>query len=402
MNIGMLSIHSSPLGKLGTRDTGGMSVYLFETSQKIGKRGHCVDIFTLKQENEGPSVQQLAENVRLIHLEITVRKKITKENLFEYLPLVFTAYREQLLSLNCNYDVIHSHYWLSGQLGRIIQKEYSLPHYATFHTLGKVKNFSCRNEREPDLRISSEATIAAECDSIVAFTEVEKNNLCTHYGTHPGKITVIPCGVNKELFQPVPSSRVTLGLDLIEDVKVLLFVGRKVPIKGVDKLLQAVAQLANKFALKCIIVGDIDENKPGVVNVQKCSKELGLDDCIINVGSIDHKDLPLYYSAADAVVVPSLHESFGLVVLEALACGTPVIGSAVGIIPQIINNTNGRIVAPGDVSELAEAIKQIIDDPDDSLGDCHKIRKSVENYGWDSVAERLLDVYRSGRTAIGG
>ncbi len=402
MNIGILAIHSSPLGKLGTRDNGGMSVYLLETAQKIGKRGHCVDIFTLGQENEGVSVQPLAENVRLIHLEITVKEKIAKESLFEYLPLVFTAYREQLSSLNCNYDVIHSHYWLSGLLGIMIQKEYTLPHYTTFHTLGKVKNISCPNERESNLRISSEGTIAAECDSIVAFTKEEKNNLCAYYGTLPGKITIIPCGVDSELFQPVTSSQLNLGLGLSDDDKVLLFVGRKVPIKGVDTLLQAVAQLADRYPLKCIIVGDEEENIPGVVKVQKYSDELRLAANIFNVGGIDHNDLPLYYSAADAVVVPSLHESFGLVVLEALACGTPVIGSAVGIIPQIINGTNGRIVTPGDVSELAEAIMQMIDGSDERLGDCHKIRRSVEDYSWDNVAERLLNVYSVERTTSGG
>ena len=403
MDILALSIHSSPLGQLGTRDTGGMSVYLLETAKRIGQLGHRIDIFTLKNNTQTiPNIYELSENVRLVSLAVESGGKLTKENLFEYLPMVYAAYQRQHHLLDREYDLIHSHYWLSGQLGIMIQKEFQLPHYVTFHTLGKVKNLACKDENEPNLRIVHEKKLAAECSVILAFTQEEKENLVTYYDALPGKIGIVPCGVDYQLFKPVRVSRAELQVDLEPEDKLLLYVGRTVPIKGIDKLLEAIAMVADEYPVKCILVGGDDEILEGVIDLQKRIDELFLGGKVIGIGNIKQEELVRYYCAADALVVPSLHESFCLVALEALACGTPVIGSAVGILPQVINRNNGFLVTAGDEHELAEAIKQIILKKTPRLKDRAGIRQTIVHYSWDRVAGRLLAIYTSDAEDLGG
>ncbi len=394
LNIQLLSIHSSPLGKLGTRDTGGMSVYLLETARKMGALGHRVDIFTLAEKGSvGSSILTLADNVRLVHLEVNAQERLTKENLFDYLPRVYDAYQEKIGSLQREYNLIHSHYWLSGCFGMMLQEEYQLPHYITFHTLGKVKNIASGDEKESTLRIFQERKLANECDCVVAFTPEDKNNLIAHCGAAPDKVAIIPCGVNMDIFKPVYSSIPAIKEKLTKEDKVLLFVGRTVPIKGIDKLLDAVALLIPEYPLKCVIVGGENKNLEGVVDIQKKIAERALDEIVFPVGRVEQEKLQYYYCAAAALVVPSLQESFGLVVLEALACGTPVIGSAVGVIPQVITEHNGYIVEAGDIHKLAAAIEQLVLQPNLTVAERNEIRDSVMHFSWDNVTDQLLNMY---------
>jgi D-inositol-3-phosphate glycosyltransferase len=236
LNIAMISIHSCPLGVLGGRDTGGMNVYVRELARELAKRGHMIDIYTMAhQPQHGPPIN-LGQNVRIIHLETGVNEDMPKLAIYDYIQR-FACGAEDFRKYNqMEYDLIHSHYWLSGLIGKQLQALWHIPHLAMFHTLGAVKNSIGIGEDEPELRIESEREVVGGCDCIIASTAREREELIKYYGASPDKITIIPCGVNLDLFKPIDKgiARKELGLD---HQKVILFVGRIEPLKGLEQLL---------------------------------------------------------------------------------------------------------------------------------------------------------------------
>ncbi|MCD5413267.1 MAG: glycosyltransferase, partial [Dehalococcoidia bacterium] len=308
LKIAMLSVHSCPLGRLGEKDTGGMSVYVRELARELGRRGHLVDVYTRVHDPNDDLVVELGHKARLIHLNAGEERDIDKLELYPHLDEFACNLENVRKRSGMRYDLIHSHYWLSGWVGERVQEWWGIPHIIMFHTLGAVKNAVGIGEGEAKLRIEIEKVLANKCHRIIAATAKERDDLVHYYGASPDTITIIPCGVNLELFQPMdrPLARQRLNLD---GEKVVLFVGRIDPLKGIENLLVAVSNLSRTHHLKLIVAGGGDKTQSEVERLKGLSRQLQIDDQVAFLGSMSQEDLPQLYNAADVCVVPSYYES---------------------------------------------------------------------------------------------
>jgi len=274
----MLSIHSNPIGELGANDTGGMSVYIRELARELGRRGHWVDIYTRLRNGRHQPVIDLFENVRLVHLGIPNNGNLSRLALYPYLSDFFKSMEDFRFHEGIEYDLIHSHYWLSGRLGSWAQELWDLPHLVMFHTLGEVKNRTTVGRPEPELRIAAEKELVNTCHRILAPTDREKDSLVRYYGVSGEKIGVVPCGVNLDLFQPQEkqATRKQLGFD--PDDIILLYVGRFEPLKGIDRLLEAISHLKDHQRLRLVLVGGDGDEAPESQFLRQKAINLGIED----------------------------------------------------------------------------------------------------------------------------
>ena len=391
----MISTHSSPVGELGTRDTGGMSVYIGEIARRLAGSGCAVDIFTRLQHSGSAKTVEPFPGVRIVYLPAGPPKALPHLVLYRHLPQFWENLESFRHTERIQYDLVHSHYYLSGQIGRWAREHWNVPHVLMFHTLGMLKNRIAGSEKEPLLRIALEKRIVKECDAILAGTEREKRDLIDLYGAPPHKIQVVPCGVDLERFHPSARCESRKRLRLNSGTRVILYVGRFDPIKGVDRLLGAAHLLRRDMRLHVLLVGGDGENTPEEQALRAMCRELSLDDCVTFVGRRDHYKLPDYYRAADALVLPSHYESFGLVVLEALSCGTPVVAMRVGVVEDIVHNgLNGWIVAENTCKDLAEGIRRVLKQHDAQKPTADSIRATVVDYDWRLVADAIHSKYR--------
>ncbi|MDD4876026.1 MAG: glycosyltransferase [Dehalococcoidales bacterium] len=394
LKIAMLSTHSCPVGNLGTKDTGGMSVYIRELARELGKLGHKVDVYTRAHDPKDHQIYELGHNARLIHLKAGENEEINKLTIYSYLP-DFTRNLENFKKRNnLTYDLIFSHYWLSGIVGEHLQKQWDVPHITMFHTLGAVKNTIDVGEREPEIRIKMERNLSQNCQHIVAPTGIEKRNIISHYAASSDKITVIPCGVNLELFHPVDKQMVkqTLGFN---DDSIILYVGRIEPLKGIDRLIRSISYLQNIQGLKLVIIGDDEKSQPEVKKLQKLCRELHVENSVNFLGVLKQKELPYYYSAADVCVIPSYYESFGLVALESLACGTPIIATNVGNMKSIIHHgKTGYVLTDNNPYSIADKIVELLSNSSDSPEIIREIRDSVSEYDWPNIAQKITGEFQ--------
>jgi D-inositol-3-phosphate glycosyltransferase len=389
LRIAMLSAHSCPVGDLGAKDTGGMSVYIRELARELGKMGHTIDIYTRIHDPADPLVEELSEGVRLIHLPAGKAATIRKMDVYFSLP-EFTFNLENYWQDNSlHYDIVFSHYWISALVGRYLQRKYRIPYITMYHTLGAIKNAIGIGEGESALRIVSERDTIADCQKVIVATEKEKQDLMLYYQALPEKVDVVPCGVNMNLFKPVDriSARRNLGLS---DEKVILYVGRIDPLKGIDQLVKTMPLLKNHDGLRLIIIGGDENSREEVGKLQKLASDLGVSGNITFQGLIKQDRLAEYYSAADVCVVPSYYESFGLVPLESLACGTPVVATDVGDLKNIIRHgETGYIVSDNAPEKLAVGISSVLAMPSLDKESKLVIRASVSAWDWARVAERI-------------
>ena len=393
INIAMLSIHSNPIGRLGTMDTGGMSVYISELARELGRRGHCVDIYTRLQNGGDPPVIEHGQNVRLIHLDIANNGNLSKLNLYPYIDKFFQALEAYRQKENLIYDVIHSHYWLSGCLGTWAQNDWDRPHVVTFHTLGKSKNRVGVGPREPELRIANEGELVQTSHRIVVPTRSERDSLIRHYGAPEDKIGIVPCGVNLELFRPESRVSARRQLGFYPDDHILLYVGRFEPQKGLDILLEAIACLKCFDRLRLVIVGGDGELDQAHQNLRHKARDLGISEKCLFTGPMDQRKLPTYYHSADALVIPSRYESFGLVGLEALACGRPVVSTPVGVMADRLRKARAvRVTSHMTPQSLAQEIQSLL--TESLLPPAVEIRESVLDYSWSNVADAIVKEYR--------
>ncbi len=396
LNIAMLSVHSCPVGELGTKDTGGMSVYIRELARELGMRGHFVDAYTRFHDLRDSQIIELGENTRLIHIKAGENDHMPKMDIYPHLSDFTSSLEEFRKRDGRDYDLVHSHYWLSGRVGRWVQRLWGVPHIMMFHTLGEVKKAIGVGDDEPKLRLATEKGLVENCDRIIAATEGEKKELIQYYNAVPETIGVVPCGVNLELFKPVDKKYARQQLDLDREENIVLYVGRIDPLKGIDRLLLARAYLQNKKEFKLIVIGDNNNLQPELQRLTWMSQNLGIQDSVIFAGRVEQEDLPLYYSAADVFVLPSYCESFGLVALESLACGTPVVATKVGGIESIIHEGQNGHLVKGDVPRsIANKIALLLSNPRDRVNSPDAIRESVTDYCWANVADALIEEYRA-------
>jgi D-inositol-3-phosphate glycosyltransferase len=395
LKIAMLSVHSCPVGELGTSETGGMSVYIRELAKELGSRNHHVDIYTRSHGSNHKHIIELSPNVRLIHIEAGVNGGIDKLAIYPHIAEFARGLESYRLEAGINYDLVHSHYWLSGCVGRWAQYSWNTPHIIMFHTLGAIKNATGMGHREPELRLQNEKKLIRTCDRIIAATEREKREMRSYYGTAPENIDTIPCGVNLSLFQPVNKVKARQAIGLNPNEKVILYVGRFDPLKGLDRLFQAVSRLKYGPGFKLVIVGGDDSDQPEMTKWIETCYQLGIDDSVVFLGRAKQEDLPHFYSAADITVMPSYHESFGLVALESMACGTPVMAGDVGGFTNIVQDKRTGYLLKGDVTlGLICQLNQFLDGKGPTLLPAAMIRASISPYCWSRIADAIIQSYR--------
>ena len=391
----MLSVHTCPLAALGGKETGGMNVYVRELSRELGRRGLCVDVFTRCQNGAIPRVVSLGEGARVVHLDAGPCAPLPREQVFHYLPAFVAGVEAFSRSEGMTYDLIHSHYWLSGWVALRLRARWGAPVIQMFHTLAQLKNRALGGEREPELRARVEATLLEEADIIVAPTPVERAELVWQFGVAPGRITVIPCGVDLEMFRPIQRETALAEVG-VGSGPLLLSVGRLTPIKGIETLLRAFFHLTEWPNLRLLIVGGgIDDSWNGEpARLRRLASELGVAGRVEFAGALPQERLPFYYSAAAAVIMPSYYESFGMVALEAMACGSPVIASRVGgLAVTVQDGVTGFLIPEGNPDALATRVRALLADPPlrQRLGAAAQHRAA--GFRWSRIGRAVARLY---------
>ena len=390
-----ISFHACPLAAPGQGKSGGMNVYVRELSRAMGESGIPVDIYTREHDPERDKIEWIAPNVRVIHLPGGPHDSGVSE-LFVHLPGFLKELESFLEEEAIEYDVVHSHYWLSSWLGQRLAKELSIPHVVTFHTLALIKMQSRAGEMEPEEREAVEREAMLSADRIIAFSGHERDSMARLYGADPGKVMLAPCGVDLTKFRPMDQKEVRQKLGLNGE-KLLLYVGRVEPLKGLDLLVETAAQMeAEGDGVRMMVVGGGGPGEPETDRVRQLAKERQVEGLIDFVGRVNHDELPLYYNAADVCVVPSYYESFGLVALESMACGTPVVATRVGGLPTLVHHGHTGYLKSWRCPEaFANSLEMIISSErlQESLGTA--ARRRAEKMGWPNVASMISDEYRS-------
>jgi D-inositol-3-phosphate glycosyltransferase len=391
--VALVTFHACPLAAPGQGKSGGMNVYVQQLARSLGNLGVTVDIFTRQHPDSASLIEEINPCVRVIHLP-GGDANVPMEDLFSYLPGFVEAVREFRAANNLSYDAVHSHYWLSGWVGRALARDMDVPHVATFHTLSLIKMQSRAGEAEPIHRQRVERELMSDADQIVAFSPHERDAMARLYDADPDHIELVPCGVDLARFQPLnqEESRERLG---INGDKVLLFVGRIESLKGLDLLVRTAAQMETCQGMRVLVVGGEDGKEGEAARVRQLVHDLDMDEIFDFVGRVDQEDMPLYYSAADVCVVPSFYESFGLAALESMACGTPVVASRVGGLSTVIQHgRTGYLKSWRCPEAFANSLEMIISSKrlQNSMGIA--ARKRAEDLGWDQVAERMLRIYQ--------
>ncbi len=393
LKIAILSVHSSPLGQPGIGDTGGMSIYIRELTQELAREGQIVDIYSRTQDPVTPEIIELFPGARQIHIQAGEKADLDKLLIYSHAPDFACKTATFSKEHNLQYDIIFSHYWISGIAGLYLQSWWQLPHLVMFHTLGAIKNSLGIGEDEPELRIEEEGLLARQCHRIIAATGHEKYLLNQYYGVPEEKISVVPCGVNIRQFRPLDKSlsRLQLGLG---DEKIILFVGRIERLKGIEKVIQSLPFLGH-IKPRLIIVGE-DGNRQGeTIYLKRMAESLGVVDSVTFSGLVAYENLPVYYNAADVCVFPSYYESFGLVPLESLACGTPVVATSVGDLPNIIQQgKTGYVLINNDPQAISLKLEAILTGKAARMGNQSQISQSVFRFGWQNVAASLIAEFR--------
>jgi len=397
--VAIISYHTCPVAPLGGPETGGLNVYVRELSRELAERGHEVDVFTRRAGDvpaDEPALVDGSPHARLIHIDAGPSEYVEKPLLPDYLDhfeqgvLAFAA-REGI-----TYDIVHSHYWLSGIVGERLKARWGVPHVTMFHTLAEVKSRSRISEWEPDVRFAGEHAIVQQADRIIAAGTDEKALLVRLYDAAAERVSVVPCGVNLDLFHPVDQREARRALSLRDDDRILLFVGRVEPLKGIDILLGAAAELAVEHDCTVLVAGGDSSAQEGeIAYLRNLAKRYGIADRVRFLGAVEHERLPLYYSAADVCVVPSFYESFGLVALEAMACGTPVVASRVGGLAGTVRDGETGYLIPWRCPEpFAERIELLLGNEELRRAFGRTAREAVERFRWANVAEQVIGVYR--------
>ena len=392
--IALISFHTCPLAAPGEGKTGGMNVYVRELSRHLGATGVKVDMFTRCHSDQCKDVVELGHGVRVVHL-MGGPPGAKLDTLYSSLPAFLENLDQFSRRERIDYQVVHSHYWLSGWIGQRAAQGWGVPHVVTFHTLAEIKVRAKAGEKESAIRSRVERELMASSQLIIASSPHERDSMIQLYDAGDSRIEVVPCGVDLSLFRPldVEDARKRLGLN---GEKVIVYVGRIEPIKGLELLLRSAAIMESEDAMKILVIGGDETHDQEVKRLKGLAEELGIEDMTKFVGVVDQRLLPLYYNAADVCVVPSYYESFGLVALEALACGTPVVASRVGGLPSVVQHgRTGYLLSWRCPEPFADTLEAILSSTGLRKTMGMAARKRAEGMGWEMVAEETCRLYSS-------
>lgn len=392
MRVALVSMHTCPLASPGEGNAGGMNVYVRHLATELAALGSTADVFTRQHPGDHAEVEELCPGARIVHIPAGPASA-SKESLYQHIPAFLWGVLQFARRNALAHDVVHGHYWLSGRAGLDLRDAWNAPLVATFHTLGEAKLQARAGEREPDLRVRWERRIVADADALMVSTDHERDSLMRLYGVSSGKIAVIAPGVDVSLFKPLGTSpaQQTLGLD---GKRVLLFVGRLDPVKGLDIALEAMSLLEDQNNLEMVVVGGEQDGKTESVRLSALAHKLGVGDRVRFTGAVAHQDLPYYYSAAEALVMPSYYESFGLAALEAMACGTPVVAARVGGLPWVVRDGVTGYLVPWHCPEpFSRRLEVLLTNKAlrDSMGRAARERALTRD--WRQVAREVLALY---------
>ena len=394
-------VHTSPLDQAGTGDAGGMNIYVVEAAQNMAAMGVAVDIFTRRTNADVADTVEVAPGVRVIQLNVGPVDGVTKEQLPGFIPELSAAFKKALSK--DKYDVIHSHYWISGKVAMPVAKELHIPLVHTMHTMARVKNLNLAEGEvpEPMIRVQGETQVVAAADWLVANTDAEAASLVSLYEACPDTVSVVSPGVNLKVFTPGAgraASRKGLGLD--PDAHIITFVGRIQPHKGPEVLIRSIAELVSHSPhlrtklITNIIGGASGANQSEVERLKELTTWLGIDDVVSFAPPVPREDLPQWYRAADLVCVPSYSESFGLVALEAQACGTPVVATAVGgLRTAVADGISGVLVDGHDPRAWSSVLARLIQEPQRRVLLSMGAIEHASHFGWDATSRGTLDIY---------
>ncbi|HST49437.1 D-inositol-3-phosphate glycosyltransferase [Jatrophihabitans sp.] len=406
-----LSVHTSPLEQPGGGDAGGMNVYVLETARRLADSGVAVEIFTRATSSDLPRLVEVEPGVLVRHVTAGPYEGLSKHDL----PAQLCAFTAAVLRAEAQhepgwYDVVHSHYWLSGQVGWLARERWGVPLVHTAHTLALTKNehLAAGDDPEPLARIVGEQQVVAEADRLVANTDDEAKQLIESYGADPGRIVTVPPGVDLDTFRPGSALDARDRLGIAADALVLLFVGRLQPLKAPDVLLRAAARLAETDPelarrLQVVVVGA--PSGSGIADplaLTRLAGELGIADRVRFEPPASRTRLADFYTAADLTVVPSYNESFGLVALESQACGVPVVAAAVGGLRTAVQDgRTGRLVDGHHTDDWATVLGSLLYEPKRRAELGVAARAHAQQFSWRHTADGLLVAYRDALADFG-
>ena len=406
MNVAMLSYHTCPLATLGGKDTGGMNVYVRDLTLQLGRMGIHVDVFTRSQDEHVPHVlHDLGFGNRVVHVPAGPETPCPRQEMAEYIPEFVEGIKKFAEEKNIHYDLIHSHYWMSGLAAEALSDCWGgTPIIQMFHTLGEMKNRVARSEaeREGSYRLDGERHVMGRVDRIIAATPAEQAQLEWLYNADMRKVYVVPPGVDVGHFYPIPVDEARQFIGLTPEARMILFVGRIEPLKGLDTLIKAVACLRVKDLPEpvhlAVIGGNPDaapeEMSAEMVHIQRMCDELTVGKMVAFLGKRSQDTLPYYYSAAEVVVMPSHYESFGMVALEAMACGTPVIASQVGGLAFLVQDgVTGYHVPDEDDEALCGKLSALLGDISLRKRLGKNAAEYAQSYAWPKIAAQLVEIY---------
>jgi D-inositol-3-phosphate glycosyltransferase len=407
MKIALISEHASPLATLGGVDAGGQNIYVMHVAQCLARAGHEVDVFTRRDDASLPTVVHLRPGLRVIHIDAGPARFVPKEQLLQYMPEFARA-----CELRCRnaggYDVVHANFFMSGWVALHLKHTLGLPFAITFHALGLVRREHQRSaDAFPDERIDIERTLVEEADCIVAECPQDRTDLIRLYGADPDKTVMVPCGFDPQEFSPMDRAEARRQLGLDPDEFIVLQLGRLVPRKGIDNVIRSMAHLPQEPASRLLVVGgesnEPDERiTPEIGRLRGIASELGIESRVTFTGRRQRDELRRYYCAADVFVTTPWYEPFGITPLEAMACGAPVVGAAVGGIQYtVVQGVTGFLVPAHEPVALAERLAALQANPAlaRALGRAG-IRRARSMFTWERVALQLAAALASVRGAV--
>lgn len=401
--IGLISEHASPLATLGGVDSGGQNVYVGELARQLGELGYQVDVFTRWDDPRMPEMVSWSPNVRVIHIKAGPIAFVRKEDLLQYMD----EFTDNLIHFAEGqidpYQLFHANFWMSGLVACQIKTRLSIPFVITFHALGKIRLLhQGKADQFPSERLEIEQKIVREADQIIAECPQDQEDLIAHYHAESSRITIIPCGINPQQFYPVDPQLARMMLNLDPSEKLILQLGRMVPRKGVETVIEALALLIKRChtnARLLIVGGDSDQPDPSqtpeIGRLMQIAQAQGVAESVTFVGRKGRDQLKYYYSAADVFVSTPWYEPFGMTPLEAMACGTPVIGSAVGGIKySVVDGKTGFLIPPKTPLTLAEKLHEVLTQPQlHRFFQQNAIRRVNTHFTWGRVGQAVAALY---------